>query len=82
MSTVARDSGRISRAARDTGWASRREAVQPANDGAHPYDLSPDGNRLMIKTGYVATSDADERPQIILVQNWFEELTRLVPTDP
>ncbi len=33
----------------------------------------------MIKTG-VATSGTDESPQIVLVQNWFEELTRLVPT--
>ena len=42
------------------------------------YDLSPNGDRfLMIKTG--ATSDTAESTQAILVQNWFEELTRLVP---
>ena len=35
----------------------------------------------MIKTGD-ATSDAGESPQIVLVQNWVEELTRLVPTAP
>ena len=44
------------------------------------YDVSADGQRfLMIKE----TSRADERPpsaRIILVQNWFEELKRLVPT--
>ena len=44
------------------------------------YDVSADGQRfLMIKE----TSGADERPpsaRIILVQNWFEELKRLVPT--
>ena len=43
------------------------------------YDVSADGQRfLMVKE----TSDADERPpspRIILVQNWFEELKRLVP---
>ena len=45
-----------------------------------PYDLTPNGDRfVMIKTG--STSDGDA-PQIVLVQNWFEELTRLVPTDP
>ena len=44
------------------------------------YDLSPDGDRfLMIKTG--ATSDNAESTQAILVQNWFEELTRLVPVN-
>ena len=42
------------------------------------YDLAPDGQRfLMVKEG--ATSDA--ATQIILVQNWFEELRRLVPID-
>jgi hypothetical protein len=44
------------------------------------YDVSADGKRfLMIKE----TSVADEPPssaRIILVQNWFEELKRLVPT--
>ena len=44
------------------------------------YDVSADGQRfLMIKE----ISGADERPpsaRIILVQNWFEELKRLVPT--
>jgi hypothetical protein len=43
------------------------------------YDASADGQRfLMIKE----ISGADERPpsaRIILVQNWFEELKRLVP---
>ncbi len=34
----------------------------------------------MIKEG-AATGDAAPRPQIILVQNWFEELKRLVPTN-
>ena len=41
------------------------------------YDISPDGERfLMIKES--AGSDSRE---FILVQNWFEELKRLVPTD-
>lgn len=39
------------------------------------YDISPDGERfLMIKES--AGSDSTE---FILVQNWFEELKRLVP---
>ena len=39
------------------------------------YDVSPDGQRfLMIKD--------DANPlELILVQNWFEELKRLVPTN-
>ena len=48
--------------------------------GGRGYDVSSDGRRfLMIKEG-AATGDAAQRPQIILVQNWFEELKRLVPT--
>jgi hypothetical protein len=44
------------------------------------YDVSADGKQfLMIKE----IGAADERPpsaRIILVQHWFEELKRLVPT--
>ena len=55
--------------------------VRPPGAGpGRMYDVSADGQRfLMIKE----TSVADERPpsaRIILVQNWFEELKRLVPT--
>ena len=48
--------------------------------GNRPYDVTPDGERfVLIKTG-VVTGDIDDSPQIILTLNWFEELTRLVPT--
>jgi serine/threonine-protein kinase len=41
------------------------------------YDVSPDGQRfLMIKE---AGSTADAAPQIIIVENWFEELKQRVP---
>jgi hypothetical protein len=44
-----------------------------------PYDVSPDGRRfLMVKEA--GADQGDTRPQIIVVQNWFEELKRLVPT--
>jgi Tol biopolymer transport system component len=53
---------------------------QPGAPSGRMYDVSADGQRfLMIKE----ISAADERPpsaRIILVQNWFEELKRLVPT--
>ena len=44
------------------------------------YDISPDGKRfLMIKE---ASSQARQAPpQIVVVQNWLEELKRLVPTN-
>jgi hypothetical protein len=47
--------------------------------GQQTYDVSPDGQRfLMIKN-----ADAEGKvspPQIIVVQNWDQELKRLVPT--
>ena len=44
------------------------------------YDVSPDGERfLLIKTG--TTDETGARPDIILIQNWFEELNRLVPVN-
>ena len=46
--------------------------------GGPNYDVSPDGERfLMIRH----VEDASTTPQIIVVQNWFEELKRLVPTE-
>ncbi len=43
------------------------------------YDVASDGQRfLMIKEG---GTDEAASPQIILVQNWFEELRRLVATN-
>jgi eukaryotic-like serine/threonine-protein kinase len=43
------------------------------------YDVSPDGRFLMIKDMRPA-GDTSTPPQFIIVQNWFEELKRLVPT--
>jgi hypothetical protein len=41
------------------------------------YDVSPDGQRfLMIKEG---DSTGEDSPQIIVVENWFEELKARVP---
>ena len=44
------------------------------------YDIHPDGDRfLMIKPS--ETTEGGARNDVVLVQNWFEELKRLVPTD-
>ena len=44
------------------------------------YDISPDGERfLMIQE--VESDDEASSTELILVQNWFDELKRLVPTD-
>ncbi len=44
-------------------------------------DISPEGDRfLMLKQGG-GLDETAETPSIIVVQNWFEELKRLVPTN-
>ncbi len=44
------------------------------------HDLAPDGRFLMIKPSGAATDDgASAGHQIVVVENWFEELRRLVP---
>ncbi len=56
------------------------EVRQPSSKRGRSYDVAPDGQRfLMIKEGTPAESGTP--PSLILVQNWFEELRRLVPTD-
>ena len=52
----------------DTGFGSPRQ-----------YHVAPDGRFLMIRLG-ATTDDATASPELILVQNWFDELQRLVPT--
>lgn len=55
--------------------------VYAGNDGppGRTYDISPDGERfLMIKH---ASGDQNAGWELILVQHWFEELERLVPTE-
>ena len=42
------------------------------------YDVAPDGRFLMLKP---AESEQATATRVILVQNWAEELTRLVPTN-
>jgi len=50
----------------------------PGTEGARLPFFSPDGQRfLMIKE---ADEDEGQQDQINVVQNWFEELKRLVPT--
>ena len=43
------------------------------------YDVASDGRFLMIKDG-ATTGEAAPTAQIIIVENWFEELKRLVPS--
>ena len=47
--------------------------------GSQAYDVAPDGRFLVIQRGQVDGSGATE-PNLGLIQNWTEELKRLVPT--
>jgi serine/threonine-protein kinase len=44
------------------------------------YDISPDGRRFLVSKSGDA-DDAAAPPQIVVVQNWFEELNRLAPVN-
>ena len=43
------------------------------------YDIAPNGERFLLVKPVVAY-DAYE-PQMVVVENWFEEVKRLAPTD-
>ncbi len=46
--------------------------------GTRPYDIAPDGRFVIIHSGQTEAA-GDTASDMILVQNWFEELKRLVP---
>jgi hypothetical protein len=53
---------------------------QAPNASRQVYDVSLDNQRfLMIKN--VASDDIGEATRVIVVENWFDELRRLVPTN-
>jgi hypothetical protein len=51
----------------------------PAAAGARPYDMTPDGRFLINRSAQADGADGTVS-NINVVQNWFEELKRLVPT--
>jgi len=49
--------------------------------GSRRYDIAPDGQRFLMIKEVGESDDTAAPPSIIVVQNWFEELKRLVPTE-
>jgi len=47
-------------------------------NGGRSYDISPDGKRFLM---LASVADPSAAPRIVIVQNWVEELKRLVPTE-
>jgi len=65
------------RAGRPEVLFERRYVTSRISPGNPYYDISPDAQHfLMIKA-----AEGSQSPQINVVQNWFEELKRLVPTN-
>lgn len=49
--------------------------------GGRMYDVSRDGQRFLLLKGAEGAQQTAPPPQIIVVQNWLEELKRLVPVN-
>ena len=45
---------------------------------ARTYDVSPNGKRFLM-ISQMATNES--QPDVVMVENWFDDLKRLVPTD-
>ena len=80
--TVQSDGGKFVVAGRKPVWNSNTQTpvFRPSNaPNARPFDISPDNQRFLVLKE-VKPTGAGERPeQIVIVQNWTEELKRRVP---
>ncbi len=54
--------------------------ISPAGSPRPQYDVARDGQRLLLLAPPPRTNTSGDRPRIVVVQNWLDELTRLVPT--
>jgi serine/threonine-protein kinase len=78
----------ILRVAIDTAPAFSAERPEVLFEGTYvsgvgrPHDLSPDGQRFLMLREIEPAKEASAPTQdgLVIVQNWFEELKRLVPT--
>ena len=52
--------------------------VAAANGGTRQYHVAPDGRFLMLKDAAVESQGDVLPPQVVLIQNWFEELRERV----
>jgi len=54
--------------------------ISPAGSPRPQYDVTPDGQRFLLLSSAPGANASVARPRIVVVQNWFDELKRLVPT--
>ena len=63
-----------------SAFAAEMAGAAAAGNGAKWFDVSPDGQRFLMIRQAVADIGSAAEPTLVLVQHWFEELKRLVPT--
>ena len=56
-------------------------ALDQPEVGIANYDVAPDGERFVMVAPPGATNDAPSLPTLVVVLNWFQELTERVPTN-
>ena len=54
--------------------------ISPTGSPRPQYDVTPDGQRVLVLVSTRGTSASVARPRMVVVQDWFDELRRLVPT--
>jgi serine/threonine-protein kinase len=54
--------------------------IAPTGSPRPQYDVTPDGRRFLMLASIPGADSAAARPRVVVVQNWHEELKRLVPT--
>ena len=57
------------------------EGLFTITNGGAGFSVSPDGQRFLMVRSVDSRINDGINPEVVLVQNWFEELKRLVPTD-
>ena len=55
--------------------------VAPTGSPRPQYDVTADGQRFLMVTGAIDSSSPTSRAAVVVVQNWLEELKRLVPVE-
>ena len=58
-----------------------KERILRSLQNGRQYDISPDGKRFLMIKEAGETEETSAPTQLIVVENWFEELKRLVPTN-
>ena len=57
----------------------RADVLLEANYLIGGYDISPDGQRFLVIKEDASSASTSEGPEIIVVQNWHQELLERVP---